>query len=261
MTGVLGVIPARLGSERLPRKPLYPMAGRPLIEWVWRRASTFGILDRLVVATDSPEIEDACRSFGAEATLTDPGHGSGTERVAEVAARPEFAGADVVVNIQGDEPFMTEEQVRAAVEQVHGGWDVGTVASPITTEAAWRDPAAVKVVRNEAGGALYFSRAPIPHVRDGGPEDFDLASGPFLRHIGVYAYTPRALERWVGLPVGALERLERLEQLRPLAAGLRIGVGVVSGGEGGVDTAEDARRVAERLADAMDGDLKGNTGE
>lgn len=247
MSGVLGVIPARLGSERLPRKPLYPIAGRPLIEWVWRQVSAFAVLDRLVVATDGEEIAEACRSVGAEVTLTSPEHGSGTERVAEVAGRPAFREMDVVVNIQGDEPFVTEEQLVGAVEAVRAGWDVGTVASPVVTPAAWEDPSVVKVVRNDAGGALYFSRAPIPHLRAGPPDETDLASDRFLRHIGIYAYSPDALRRWVALPPGELERTERLEQLRPLAAGLGVGVAIVGVAEGGIDTLEDARRAAERL--------------
>ncbi len=248
MSRVLGVIPARLGSARLPRKPLHVLAGRPLIEWVWRRASGFSILDQVLVATDSEEVAEACRAAGAEVTLTGVEHGSGTERVAEVARRPEFSGTGVVVNIQGDEPFVLEEHVRGAVERVRDGWDVGTVASAVETRSAWLDPSVVKVVRNDAGGALYFSRAPIPHVRDAEPDASDLASDRFLRHIGVYAYSPEALERWVALPPSELEGAERLEQLRPLAAGLSIGVAVVAAAEGGIDTPEDARRAADRLA-------------
>lgn len=248
MSQVLGVIPARLGSERLPRKPLHMIAGRPLIEWVWRRVSGFDALDQVVVATDSEEIAEVCRAVGAPVTLTSPAHSSGTERVAEVAARAENQGWAVVVNVQGDEPFITEEQVAGAVACVRDGWDVGTVASPVVTESAWRDPSVVKVVRNHGGGALYFSRAAIPHLRDGVPDASDLASDRYLRHIGVYAYTPDALKRWVALPPAALEEAERLEQLRPLAAGLTIGVTLVGAAEGGIDTPEDARRAAERLA-------------
>jgi len=248
VTEVLGVIPARLGSERLPRKPLHMIAGRPLIEWVWRRVAALDVVDRVVVATDSEEIAEACRAFGAPVTLTSTDHGSGTERVAEVAAREENRDVAVIVNVQGDEPFITREQVAGAVACVRGGWDVGTVASPVLTEEAWRDPSVVKVVRNQEGGALYFSRAPIPHLRGGAPDASALASDGFLRHIGVYAYTPEALERWVALPPTALEEAERLEQLRPLAAGLRIGVALAGAAEGGIDTPEDARRAAERLA-------------
>jgi 3-deoxy-manno-octulosonate cytidylyltransferase (CMP-KDO synthetase) len=243
---VLGVIPARLGSERLPRKPLHVLAGRPLIEWVWRRARTFAALDHLVVATDSEEVAAACDGFGAEVVLTSADHESGTDRVAEVAARSAFAGFHIVVNIQGDEPFVTEEQVAGAVAMVRAGFDVGTVAAPVATLAAWRDPAVVKVVRGSGGRALYFSRAPIPHARGREPTAGELASDGYLRHIGVYAYSQTALARWVALAASELERLERLEQLRPLAAGLGIGVALARVAEGGIDTPADAAR-AERL--------------
>ena len=245
---VLGVIPARLASERLPRKPLHPIAGRPLIEWVWRRVRELDIIDRLLVATDSEEIAQVCRSMGADVTMTSAEHQSGTERVAEVVSRPGHEGFDVVVNIQGDEPFVRAEQIEGAVDRVRAGWDVGTVASPVMTRDAWEDPSVVKVVRNDAGGALYFSRAPIPYVRGGLHDERDLASDRFLRHIGVYAYTPEALRRWVALPPAPPEVAERLEQLRPLAAGLGIGVAVVGAAEGGIDTPEDARRAEGRLA-------------
>jgi 3-deoxy-manno-octulosonate cytidylyltransferase (CMP-KDO synthetase) len=239
---VLGVIPARLGSERLPRKPLHVLAGRPLIEWVWRRARTFAALDHLVVATDSEEVAAACEGFGAEVALTSADHDSGTDRVAEVAARSAFHGFRIVVNIQGDEPFVTEEQVAGAVAMVRAGFEVGTVAAPVATLDAWRDPAVVKVVRGNGGRALYFSRAPIPHARGREPTAGELASEGYLRHIGVYAYSQKALARWVALATSELERLERLEQLRPLAAGLSIGVALARVAEGGIDTPADAAR-------------------
>lgn len=247
MSAVLGVIPARLGSERIPQKPLHVLAGRPLIEWVWRRASALEALDRVVVATDAEVVADACRAFGAEAILTSPDHPSGTDRVAEVAARPPFEGYEVVVNVQGDEPFVTEAQVAGPVALVRAGWDIGTVACPVGSLEALRDPSVVKVVRNDRGGALYFSRAPIPHLRGREPAAAELASDRWLRHIGIYAFTPAALRRWVALPEGELERTERLEQLRALAAGLGIGVAVASAVGGGIDTPEDARRAGERL--------------
>jgi 3-deoxy-manno-octulosonate cytidylyltransferase (CMP-KDO synthetase) len=258
---VLGVIPARLGSERLPRKPLHRIAGRPLIEWVWRRVRALDVLDRVVVATDSDEVARVCEAMGAEVAMTAADHPSGTDRVAEVAAREEYGTPGVVVNVQGDEPFVTDSQVRGAVDAVRAGWDVGTVAAPVATHAAWTDPSVVKVVRNDEGGALYFSRAPIPHVRDAEPDADDLASGPFLRHIGLYAYTPEALQRWVRLPPGRLEATERLEQLRPLAAGLRIGVAVVEATEGGIDTPEDARRAETRLRSTQDGGMNRDESE
>jgi 3-deoxy-manno-octulosonate cytidylyltransferase (CMP-KDO synthetase) len=184
--------------------------------------------------------------MGAEVVLTSPDHTSGTERAAEVVARSGYAGYDVVVNVQGDEPFIAEAQVAEAAA-LAGPFDVGTVATPVRTLDAWRDPSVVKVVRAEDGRALYFTRSPVPHVRGREPTADELASTDFLRHIGVYAYTPSALARWVSHPAGALERLERLEQLRALAAGLSIGVGVVEETEGGVDTPADARRAEARL--------------
>jgi 3-deoxy-manno-octulosonate cytidylyltransferase (CMP-KDO synthetase) len=244
---ILGIIPARLGSERLPRKPLHVIAGRPLLEWVWRRASSFGIIDRVVIATDAEEVRDTCKQFGAEAVLTSPAHASGTERIAELVDRADYGGYDIVVNVQGDEPFVREEQVVAAVEQVRRGFDIGTVAAPLKTIEAWRDPSVVKVTRRADGAALYFSRSPIPHRRDGEPTAQELAAGPYLRHIGIYAYTPSALRRWVASDASALEATERLEQLRALEAGLTIGVGIVTDVEGGVDTAADAERAERKL--------------
>lgn len=246
--GILAVIPARLGSTRLPRKPLFPLAGRPLIEWVWRRAVGAGLFDRVVIATDSSEVAEVTRAFGAVTVLTDPDHPSGTDRVAEVAALVEYRTFDVVVNVQGDEPFIRADQLAPPIEMVRrGGWPVGTAATPIRSLDEWRDPAAVKVVRGDDGAGLYFSRAPIPHLRDAEPQPQDFASGAFLRHLGIYVYTPDALARWVSLPEGELERIERLEQLRPLAAGLRIGVAIVDPVEGGVDTPADAAAAEARL--------------
>lgn len=246
---VLGIIPARIGSSRLPRKPLHPLAGRPLIEWVWRGAVAMDVLDRVVVATDSEEVADVVRGFGGVAELTAEDHPSGTDRVAEVAERPEFARYPVVANVQGDEPFLRRDQVEAAVRCVRdGGWEIGTAAVPIASVEEWREPSVVKVVRGADGGALLFSRAPIPFRRDGDPGPAELRSGLYLRHLGIYAYRREALQRWVRLPEGELERTERLEQLRPLAAGMRIGVGVALPGEAGIDTPADAERAGRILA-------------
>jgi len=238
----LAVIPARLGSTRLPRKPLHVIAGRPLVEWVWRRVAAAEIFDCIVIATDSEEIADYGRSLGARVELTSLDHPSGTDRVAEVARRLPYRDYPTIVNIQADEPFVDATHLMAAIRLVRDGWDVGTVAAPILSREEWRSPAVVKVVRGFDGGALYFSRAPIPHLRDGEPTAPLIAGGYFLRHVGVYAYGAAALQRWVELPEGDLERIERLEQLRPLAAGIRIGVSVAQGAEGGVDTLEDAER-------------------
>jgi 3-deoxy-manno-octulosonate cytidylyltransferase (CMP-KDO synthetase) len=206
-------------------------------------------LDAVAIATDSEEVAEAARAFGAVAVMTSPAHPSGTDRVAEVAQAERYAGFPVIVNVQGDEPFVREDHVEEAVRLVRdGGWDVGTVASPLSSVEEWRTPSVVKVVRDDAGGAMLFSRAPVPFARDAEPAPGDLASGPFLRHVGIYAYSREALLRWVALPEGVLERIERLEQLRPLAAGMRIGVARVEAGEGGIDTPADAARAEALLA-------------
>lgn len=246
----LAVIPARIGSSRLHRKPLHLLADRPLIEWVWRRVVETAIFDRVVIATDSAEVAEAAERFGADALLTSADHPSGTDRVAEVARMPEFEAFSTITNIQGDEPFVRADQLRSALQLVRGsGWPIGTVAALISSVEEWRDPAVVKVARGSDGRAIFFSRAPIPHRRDGTPGQHDWESGLFLRHIGIYAYQRDALLRWVGLPEGDLERLERLEQLRPLAAGIDIGVATVSAthADAGVDTPADAERADLRL--------------
>lgn len=246
---VLGIVPARLASTRLPRKPLYPLHGRPLIEWVWRRVEAMTVLDHAVVATDSEEVADVCRALGAPVEMTSTEHPSGTDRVAEVARRVEYAGFDFVANVQGDEPLLKEAHLRSAIDLVRdGGWDVGTCSTPIMVDDARKDPSVVKVVRAATGRALYFSRAAVPYKRDDKPAPEELEREPFLRHIGIYAYTRAALEDWVAMAPSQLERLEMLEQLRPLEAGLRIGVAVVGAADPGVDTPADAIRMEEKLS-------------
>src|SRR5687767_3119468 len=247
---VLGVIPARIASERLPQKPLHQLAGKPLIEWVWRRVESLRFFDHLVIATDSDEIADAVRGFGGAVELTSPTHNSGTERIAELDSRDAYAGFDCIVNVQGDEPFLQRDQIATAAQLVLDGWPIGTIATPVGTLDHWKSPSVVKVTRRTDGAALYFSRAPIPFRRDGDPSAAELASDSYLRHIGVYAYAPDALRQWVSLPEHPLERTERLEQLRPLAAGIAIGVGCVASTPEGVDTPEDAAR-AELLIREM----------
>jgi len=201
-----------------------------------------GVADRCVVATESAAVADAVRASGAECVLTDEGHLSGTDRVAEVARRPEFAGYDVVVNVQGDEPFLGAEAVRGAIAQVAGGnFEIGTTAVAATPAILAR-PEIVKVVTDDAGRALYFSRAPIPWLRD---EADRSTRDPLVRqHLGVYAYTRTALAAWVALPPHPLEIAERLEQLRPLAAGRSIGVALTPEVPpmGGIDTEDDLVR-------------------
>ncbi|MDP2955634.1 MAG: 3-deoxy-manno-octulosonate cytidylyltransferase [Longimicrobiales bacterium] len=246
---VLGIVPARLASSRLPRKPLYPLHGRPLIEWVWRRVEAMSVLDQALVATDSEEVAEVCRALGAPVEMTRTDHPSGTDRVAEVARRPEYAGYPYIVNVQGDEPLLQEAHLRSAIELVReGGWDVGTCATPILDDEARKDPSVIKVARAASGRALYFSRAPIPYKRDDRPTRDELGREPFLRHIGIYAYTRSALEDWVAFAPSPLERLESLEQLRPIESGLRIGVAVVGAADPGVDTPADVLRMEEKLS-------------
>ena len=249
---VLGIVPARLASTRLPNKPLYPLLGRPLIEWVWRRVEGMSALDAAVVATDSEEVAEVCRAMGAPVELTSPDHPSGTDRVAEVARKDRYSDFQVIANIQGDEPLLKERHLVAAIDLVReDAWDIGTCATPVLDLESRKDSSVVKVVRAQSGRALYFSRSPIPFKRDEKPTPEELGRDPFLRHIGIYAYTPEALENWVAMVPSPLERLERLEQLRPLEAGLRIGVAVVGAADPGVDTPADAVKMEERLEALM----------
>lgn len=238
---VLGVIPARLGSSRLPRKPLVPLAGEPLILWVVRRVAEARACDRLVVATDAPEIVTVVEHAGYEAILTSPEHQSGTERVAEVAAAKAFSGFDVILNVQGDEPLVAPDALHGSVARVRSGDPIGTAAGDLDRSLA-SDPNRVKVVVDPLGRAIYFSRAPIPFNRD------NASDVRYHQHVGVYAYTPDALARWVRLAPVPEERWERLEQLRPLLHGMPIGVALFPGPTApGVDTADDLRTVATQL--------------
>ena len=233
------VIPARLGATRLPRKPLRLLGGKPLIVRVWERVSAMNIADRVVVATDSPEVADAARSAGAQVAMTRDDHPSGTDRVAEVANSPEFTGYDAFVNVQGDEPFIGADAVSGALSKVTSGkFPLGTAACRAGSEVL-TNPDVVKVVTDTHGRALYFSRAPIPFLRD--PGDRATRDGLVRQHLGIYAYTRDALNRWVSLPPNALEISERLEQLRALADGLAMGVALVAQAPGalGIDTEED----------------------
>ena len=233
------VIPARLGATRLPRKPLCLLGGKPLIVRVWERVSAMNIADRVVVATDSPEVANAARSAGAQVAMTRDDHPSGTDRVAEVANSPEFTGYDAFVNVQGDEPFIGADAVSGALSQVTSGkFPLGTAACRAGSEVL-TNPDVVKVVTDTHGRALYFSRAPIPFLRD--PGDRATRDGLVRQHLGIYAYTRDALNRWVSLPPNALEISEQLEQLRALADGLAMGVALVAQAQGarGIDTEED----------------------
>ena len=248
----LAVIPARLGATRLPRKPLRLLAGTPVVIRVWERVRAIGVAERCVIATDSPEVAEAARAAGAECVMTRDDHPSGTDRVAEVASRPEFAAYPVIENVQGDEPFVSAEAVRGAASMVTGrGFDLGTVAAPADA-AILETPNVVKVVCADDGRAMYFSRAPIPFLRERG--DAPAREGLVRQHIGVYAYAREALVRWVALPPHPLELVEKLEQLRPLAAGLAMGVALVDRAPAsGIDTEDDLVRANARWNDFIAG--------
>jgi len=239
----LAVIPARLGATRLPRKPLRLLAGRPLVVRVWERVSAMNVADRCVIATDSEEVAAAARANGADAVLTSSDHPSGTDRVAEVSRGREFKSFDAILNVQGDEPFISAEAVRGALGMLGATFHIGTAAVQ-ATPAILDEPSVVKVVTADDGRALYFSRAAIPFLREPkDPADDQLLRQRVCQHIGVYCYTRDALAKWVALPPHPLERIERLEQLRPLAAGWAIGVAVIAGPlRRGIDTENDLAR-------------------
>jgi 3-deoxy-manno-octulosonate cytidylyltransferase (CMP-KDO synthetase) len=250
--GTLVVIPARLGAMRLPRKPLRLLSGLPLIVRVWQRISQMNVADAVVVATDDESVASAVRAAGGECVMTSEEHSSGTERVAEVASQPRFRGFKTIVNVQGDEPFIGSEAVKGAADLVSSGrFPLGTAASRASTEIL-DTPSLVKVVIAQDGRAMYFSRAPIPYLRD--RADSAKLAERTLQHIGVYAYSREALTEWVSLPPHPLEEIERLEQLRPLAAGLPIGVAVTNEAPAsGIDTEEDLERANARWDAFMEG--------
>lgn len=237
------MIPARFGSERLPGKPLRPLAGRAMIEHVYRRARESGA-SRIVVATDDERIASAANGFGAEVVMTASSHQTGTDRLAEVVARLGIADDATVVNLQGDEPLMPPmllARVAAALAQRPDA-DIATLAVPMDVTKVG-DPNLVKVVVNHAGSALYFSRAPIPHPRQG-----DAGGEGWLRHLGLYAYRGGFLRHFPELAPPEMERQERLEQLRALWHGYRVVVEVVADAPpAGVDTEADMERVSRFL--------------
>ncbi len=227
------MIPARLSSTRLARKVLREIAGRPMVEWVWRAAATSGLMDPVVVATDSDEVAEVCRERGVPVAMTSPNCASGSDRVREVARQID---ADIYVNIQGDEPTLTPEFFPPLI----GLFDrpevqVATLAVRCP-EVDIDNPNAVKVVTALDGKALYFSRATIPYDRDGA------GFAGYRKHLGIYAYRKAALEKFAELPPGWLEAVEKLEQLRLLEAGIDIYVAAAPADTIGVDTEEDLRR-------------------
>jgi len=246
-------IPARFGASRLPGKPLRPLGGEPLIVHVVRRAQGAGARD-VWVATDDARIADAVADSGAKVAMTDPAHASGSDRLAECARIAGWADGDIVVNLQGDEPFAPASGIRAVANALaSSGAPMATLATPVEDAATLFDPNAVKLVRANNGDALYFSRAPVPWARDAFAADRDAlpAGDAWLRHIGIYAYRVGFLRAFAALPPSTLERIESLEQLRVLENGHRIAVELAPEPfPPGIDTPEDLARAEARLAGA-----------
>lgn len=244
------VIPARLGSTRLPGKVLRLLAGKPLVQHVWELAMRCGA-EEVWVAVDDDRVADCARGFGAAVCMTSAAHQSGTDRVNEVARQRGWADSTLVVNLQGDEPLMPADNVRLAAQLLVDDpqADIATLCHALDSVDEWLNPNVVKVVRDQRGQALYFSRAPIPWPRDcvidGRPQ---LPDGLAFRHIGLYAYRVGRLAEISGLPPAALEQCEALEQLRAMAAGFRIAVGLCpSAPPRGVDTEADLRALEDWL--------------
>ena len=243
------VVPARHASSRFPGKPLHPIAGRAMVLHALDRARESGAVE-VVVATDDGRIRDVCAAAGADVEMTDPAHPSGTDRIAEVAERRGWADDRLIVGLQGDEPATPPAWLDrlAANLAARPGADMATLCTPVPDEAAYRDPMRVKVVRDAAGFALYFSRAPIPHRRD--PDPAGGFPEAFL-HVGIYAYRRGYLGRYGALRPSPAEREESLEQLRVLHHGGRLHVGEVEAGLAhGVDRPEDVA-AAERAIRAL----------
>lgn len=244
----IGVIPSRWGSTRFPGKSLAPVGGKPLLAWVVERARQAARLAEILVATDDARIAAAAESFGVAVALTSPDHPSGTDRIAEALRGRD---ADVVVNVQGDEPLIDP----ALIDRVAGtlldaaDWDMATAAAPIRSAEELHNPDVVKVVRARDGRALYFSRSVIPHVR-GAAAGHPPAPGAHFRHVGLYGYRRAFLERLVREPPCALENLEKLEQLRALDLGCRMAVLDTEAFGIGVDSPADVPKAEALLRQA-----------
>ena len=240
---VVAVIPSRYASTRLPAKPLAELAGKPMVQHVYERARGAKLVTRVVVATDDERIVAAVQAFGGEALITRADHRSGTERMAEVASH---IAADIYVNVQGDEPLIEPAAIDAAVKAMNDdAVRVATLCVPIAHAQDIGNPNVVKVVTDFEGNALYFSRAPIPWVRD--PGDAEAGSVRHFKHLGIYVFRRDALLEFPTLPPGELEHIEKLEQLRLLENGIPIRVVETEHDSVSVDTPEDLARVEKLL--------------
>jgi len=237
---ILAIIPARYGSTRLPGKPLLDRTGKPLIQHVVETVGGARRVQAVYVATDDRRIFEAVRRFGGEAVMTRADHATGTDRLAEAAEKLKLDAADVVVNVQGDEPEIDPAQIDRLVSVLlESAAPMATLAAPLDESRA-DSPDNVKVVLATDGSAMYFSRAKIPHDRDG-------AGGRYLLHMGVYAYRKEFLLTFAALPPTPAEQAERLEQLRALENGYRIAVGVVESAAPGIDTMKDYEAFVKRF--------------
>ncbi|MFT5592639.1 MAG: 3-deoxy-manno-octulosonate cytidylyltransferase (CMP-KDO synthetase) [Oceanicoccus sp.] len=246
------VIPARYGSSRLPGKPLIKLAGKPMVQHVYERALATGV-EEIVIATDDQRIFDVAQGFGAKVIMTSVDHENGTERIAEVAQKLGWAADDVIVNVQGDEPLIPRELIELTAKGLldHPVAGMSSLCTPIETAEDAFDPNAVKAVLDNAGFAMYFSRAPIPWDRDlykSGKAKLT-QKAPVYRHIGMYGYRVSFLQQYATMEMTALEQAESLEQLRALCYGVKIHMGVIDQAPGhGVDTPDDVVRVEAHLA-------------
>jgi 3-deoxy-manno-octulosonate cytidylyltransferase (CMP-KDO synthetase) len=242
----IAVIPARYAATRLPGKPLVSLAGKPMIQRVWERTSQATRISRVIIATDDERIIKAAAGFGAEAVMTRSEHRSGTERVAEVAVGISGGDAEVFVNVQGDEPLVEPEAIDTLVEAIESddGVSIATLMVPIAKPADIMDPNIVKVVLDFDDNAIYFSRAPIPWVRDRESP----VHAQHRKHLGLYAFRRVALLDFPTLPLGDLERIEQLEQLRWMENGYKIRVAETHHDSVSVDVPEDVARVEKLLS-------------
>lgn len=247
------VIPARLGSSRLPRKVLREIHGRPLIQYVWEAARASGA-QQVIIAADDTEVVQAAERFGADVRLTAMTHESGTDRVHEIARAEGWDRSSIVVNLQGDEPLMPPVLIRQCANLLaeDPAADIASLCHPIHAAEDWRNPNVVKVVLDRRSYALYFSRAPLPWKRDGAPGVEAMANFPAglaFRHVGLYAYRVGSLADFAALPPAPLEHCEALEQLRALTHGFRIKLAVIDEAPPrGVDTEDDLDAVSAALA-------------
>ena len=240
------IIPARYASSRLPRKPLADIVGKPMIQHVWKKAQQASA-NRVIIATDHQEIEKVAKAFGAEVCMTSTEHNSGTERLSEVIEKMAIADNEIIVNVQGDEPLIPPAIIQQVAQNLaENQVNMATLAVKLETKEELFNPNCVKVVTDQKGMALYFSRAAIPFARDhfADCDDAFVASQPYLRHIGIYAYRAKFVNQYIRWQPTVLEKLESLEQLRALWYGEKIHVELAKEApQVGVDTLEDLERV------------------